>query len=564
MGVFIDPKDLPQDGSGLLQVLFLGAVYGFVLFNASNMISDGSELLLLVPAMAGIVGSIVLPVLGAVPDGAIVLFSGMGPDAQQQMSVGVGALAGSTIMLLTIPWALSIYAGRVNLDAQGRGNYVRPKGAGKAWGKLSPPGNRNIFNTGVVLFDEIPSNAKTMIVTSLIYLILQIPALQYTGTAARDGEIDNSKVAAAQKPFAFVTLLVCTLAFFAYLYWNVKRSSQVADDTIDEIRVQAIRNGSISLSGVLAQEVAKIKQASPDVNTSLTSRSQIKHVQDIIRPFFHAYDQNRDRRMDADELQVFFRDLGEVVSREEAEKWILEADKDKSGFIEFDELVEATLKYLIAKYELESSGRKIEMTRIHVDSQRKIDMHPDGGDDEEEEEDEAVPEDLAHLTIAEQQRKIKLRAAYMMFIGTALVLVFSDPMVDVLSEVGARTGIPAFYVSFVVAPLASNASELIASYNYALKKTSKTISISVSALLGAACMNNTFCLGIFAALMYFKAGGLVWKFSAETLAILLVELIIGVIALKKTQRLVDALVVFSLYPLSIMLVYLLENVAGLD
>lgn len=72
--------------------------------SASNMISDGSELLLLVPAVAGIVGSVVLPVLGAVPDGAIVLFSGMGDNAQEQLSVGVGALAGSTIMLLTVPW----------------------------------------------------------------------------------------------------------------------------------------------------------------------------------------------------------------------------------------------------------------------------------------------------------------------------------------------------------------------------------------------------------------------------------------------------------------------------
>lgn len=72
--------------------------------SASNMISDGSELLLLVPAVAGLVGSVVLPVLGAVPDGAIVLFSGMGDNAQEQLSVGVGALAGSTIMLLTIPW----------------------------------------------------------------------------------------------------------------------------------------------------------------------------------------------------------------------------------------------------------------------------------------------------------------------------------------------------------------------------------------------------------------------------------------------------------------------------
>jgi hypothetical protein len=37
---------------------------GYVLFVASNMISDGSELLLLIPSIAGLVGSCVLPVLG--------------------------------------------------------------------------------------------------------------------------------------------------------------------------------------------------------------------------------------------------------------------------------------------------------------------------------------------------------------------------------------------------------------------------------------------------------------------------------------------------------------------
>ena len=57
-------------------------------------------MLLLIPRFAPIVGSVVLPVLGAVPDGAIVLFSGLGDiaTAQKQLSVGVGALAGSTIM----------------------------------------------------------------------------------------------------------------------------------------------------------------------------------------------------------------------------------------------------------------------------------------------------------------------------------------------------------------------------------------------------------------------------------------------------------------------------------
>jgi len=93
---------------GFIQLLYLMATYAWFLYQGSQLISGGSELLLLVPAVAGLVGSVVLPVLGGVPDGAIVLFSGLGDDAQSQLQVGVGALAGSTVMLLTLPWALCI------------------------------------------------------------------------------------------------------------------------------------------------------------------------------------------------------------------------------------------------------------------------------------------------------------------------------------------------------------------------------------------------------------------------------------------------------------------------
>ena len=64
-------------------------------------------------------------------------------------------------------------------------------------------------------------------------------------------------------------------------------------------------------------------------------------------------------------------------------------------------------------------------------------------------------------------RAVKRKAFGMMLVGLTLILVFSDPMVDVMSNVGARIGVPPFYVSFVLAPLASNASELIASLTYA-------------------------------------------------------------------------------------------------
>merc|ERR1711920_812878 len=127
-----------------------------------------------------------------------------------------------------------------------------------------------------------------------------------------------------------------------------------------------------------------------------------------------------------------------------------------------------------------------------------------------------------------------MSAFWQMGLGTLLVLIFSDPMVDVLAQMGKMSGVPAFYVSFVLAPLASNASELIAAFKYASKKTRKTITISLNTLEGAACMNNTFCLGIFFALICYQ--GLAWKFFAETLSIFIVQVAIAYLVLMQKQH----------------------------
>ena len=149
-----------------------------------------------------------------------------------------------------------------------------------------------------------------------------------------------------------------------------------------------------------------------------------------------------------------------------------------------------------------------------------------------------------------------------MSIGLGLIILFSDPAVDVMSNMGERCGLPPFYVSFVLAPVASNASELIAALNYAKKRTRKTITVSLSALEGAACMNNTFCLAIFMALVAFK--GLAWRFSAETLTILLVEVLVFFVAIQKTQQFWHGIALLLLFPASIAFVFVLENVLKLD
>lgn len=75
-------------------------------------------------------------------------------------------------------------------------------------------------------------------------------------------------------------------------------------------------------------------------------------------------------------------------------------------------------------------------------------------------------------------------------------------------------------------------------------------------------MNNTFCLGIFLVIIYIQR--LAWEFSAETLSILLIEVVMAAIAHKTTHRLLDAFLVLSLFPASLLFVWLLENVAHLD
>ena len=60
-GLFADPATMTGVTGGF-QMFILLCAYGYVLAVAASMISEGSELLLLIPSLTGTVGSIVLPV----------------------------------------------------------------------------------------------------------------------------------------------------------------------------------------------------------------------------------------------------------------------------------------------------------------------------------------------------------------------------------------------------------------------------------------------------------------------------------------------------------------------
>lgn len=554
--LFVNPQIMND-----AQIAMFMCFYGYILFAASGLISDGSELLLLVPRLAPIVGSIVLPVLGAVPDGMMVLFSGLGANPQEEVAVGVGTLAGSTVMLLTLPWSIAIFSGRVDLDETGKLNYKRPTNAGEHWDKLTP-GNVGLKSCGVGYTSEIQYNAKFMMATLAGYLVIALPSCFFTAKLFYHKSESRKQIkfeANKEKIFVYAALAVCIAEFVYYLYKEWK-NSEAADspvgEMITETNVQAIQGGQVTLRSVMA----KFRESTKGTNVNEASNNpdtldEVRRFCKVLAPFFAMYDINGDNQIDLDEFFMIVKDLGGNLSKETQVKMFRAADIDKSQYISFEEFVACLMSYTFDESNDLSADR-----RKHI-LEPSTYMSPNEDADEEED----IPEDLADLEPEEQQRQIKKRACLWMGFGTLLILLFSDPTVDLMNETGIRLKISPFYVAFVLAPIASNAAELVAAYNYAQKRTVKSMTTSLSTLEGAGVMNNTYTFGTLLFIMCLK--GVYWDFTAEVISMVFVEVLIGLPMLmkeKKVLTLFDGVMAASYYVLALLLVAFLNYCVHLD
>ena len=92
-----------------------------------------------------------------------------------------------------------------------------------------------------------------------------------------------------------------------------------------------------------------------------------------------------------------------------------------------------------------------------------------------------------------------------------------------------------------------------------MKKTTTSVGISMAALLGAAIMNNTLVFGVMMIVIFVQ--NLYYMYFAETLAILIVEAAVATyVIVKKNHLVVDAFVLISFYPISIVIVYFLYEI----
>lgn len=442
--------------------LVLLVLYGAVLAGGAKIISDGSELLMEI-LDPGIIGGFVLPVLGAVPDAAIVLVSGFGPDAQQQLNVGIGTLAGSTIFLMTVPWVASMFLARCDIRN------------GQAVDKTLTT-SKSLSLNGITYENDVRVTAGVAMVSSLSYFIIQGVAFAYL-----HDPLDGRRL---EGKFALATFIICALLFIAYVVYQVVSSK----------RQEA--------------KMALIKEEAEKAKMLLKWKSKI----------FTAFD-------------IAKRSKPTAVTQDTNENTSLNTQVD-------------TAKYF-GKWKSKTLAPKVE--EVVVVKEEVVEESSDSDSDEEHSND--------------PKWKIALKATILLIVGVGICALFSDPMVDSLSNLGTLWRINPFYISFVVSPICSNASETISSLIFAAKKRKKNTTVTYAQLFGAVTMNNTLCLGIFVALVYFRS--LVWTFSAETLCIFISTVIVGSItAHTNTLKSWWAIVVALVYPFALGLVIILENVVG--
>lgn len=427
---------------------------------------------------------------------AIILFSGLGSIeiAQESLSVGIGALAGSTIMLLTVPWGLSVYVGRVDIK-NGKLNYTKKPKLTTDVGFV-----KSLSTTGVAVTDEIRHGSFIMALTTIPYFLIQIPALFMHGP--------TEEVADGEHWWSLAAFLVCLVGLFLYMRLQLRFSAEGQDkDRRIAIAKKTLQKGKMSLKGIVKSTIEDFQRKHPafvPMGGEYSSLNQTPHesfeppppeivdmLKGIMSDAFHAYDRDGNGTLEKSEIRVFLKDFHEDIDEKEIMAIQKKMDTDADDVISLDEFIYLAY-YLIMFSHVNDTAASTNGPIVRTGSTRSevVDsIFSEGGEGEEEEE---IPEDFTALSPEDQQRAIKLRAFKMLAIGTLMVVYFSDPMVDVMQEIAVRANISPFYVSFVLAPLASNASEVVASMFYAAKKTRKTMTVSQSALIGAACTNNTF------------------------------------------------------------------------
>ncbi|KAL8032049.1 hypothetical protein ABFX02_13G068500 [Erythranthe guttata] len=505
---------LPCTSTGLGN-LFLILVYGYLMFLAATYLSTGSELLLEILG-PGIVGGLFLPILGALPDAMLILVSGLSGSvetAQSQVSVGMGLLAGSTVMLITVIWGTCIIVGKCDIENDLAIDSRDTKGL-------------SLTGSGITT-DVWTSYAGIIMAISVIpFVIVQLPQILHSDSGRHLSVL--------------IALIVSVTSLISYCLY------QVFQPVVQRRRLAFVKHKHV-ISGILRQlKMRSLGRLSTDDG---------KPNEEVLTKLFKAIDENDDGFLSQAELRALIVGIqfNEINMDEDdaLAKVIKDFDTSLDSQVDLNEFIAGIGKWLEeAKGARGGSNQAGSMKYIddyHKQTKREHELLGEQSDE--------IVEGV------ENPRSTSIKAGLLLLLGTLIAAAFADPLVDAVDNFSAATSIPTFFISFIALPLATNSSEAVSAIIFASRKKIRSASLTFSELYGAVTMNNALCLSVFLGLVYVR--GLTWDFSSEVLVILIVCIVMGVFAsVRTTFPLWTAILAFLLYPFSLALVYVLDYVFG--
>ncbi|KAM3696725.1 hypothetical protein ACB098_06G060800 [Castanea mollissima] len=258
---------------------------------------------------------------------------------------------------------------------------------------------------------------------------------------------------------------------------------------------------------------------------------------ETIKKLFYTIDTNHDGHISDSELRALIIGIqfGKIDLDHDAAVNIIMNDFDTSGnsCIDEAEFVNGISRWLnkarpaAARNAGPHSINKL-ISDFHMEIERKHDLLDVGGTGSDE------------VEAVEKSIWASIKAVLLLLLGTIIAAAFADPLVDTIGNFADATSIPAFFISFIVLPLATSSRETVSAIRLASQYKRLTASLSFSEV----------CFS-FSTLLYLL------------LVILIVSIVMGLLGSFRTHfPLWTSILAILLYPFSLALVYVLHYYYG--
>ncbi|XP_011096402.1 uncharacterized protein LOC105175605 isoform X2 [Sesamum indicum] len=485
-------------------LLFLIVAYEFLLSLGGRYVATGSDLFFKITG-PGIFGASLFQFLGTIPQIVLILvstLSGSLEAAQQRASLGMGLVAGTTVMLLTLIWGTSVVLGSYDLSAA---ITIDKSGSPKS----------NLKGFGIVTDVETSYTARIMLIALVPFLILLL------------AKVFNSL--SGRRVIILIALIVTFVLLFAYIFY------QIFQPWIQNRRFEYLMN-----------KYAKDKLLRL---FSTNGKPDTRKIQDL----FNKIDKDGSRSVSAAELRVLLlgvkMDDDDLSTDRDVENILESFDTSGDGRISQDEFIK---------------GMTTLVSDISDQTPDRIKIGGGSNSQNNSQLQQGLLTNSTGTSTSKLQRVSNSwlnysRALFFVIVGTVMLCALGEPLIKSVVAFSQAANLPSFCVSYLAIPFALNYGAAIQSIASARQKTQKSISLTLSALYGGVYMNNIMGLIVFLAPVY--ARNLQADSFAEILVVLIICILMTLLTSFRTTfpRWLGYLVLL-LYPISLALIFLVTSV----